>query len=99
MLIIAGTVQIRPETRERAIEAGLAMQEATRAEPGCIQYGFSVPIEDESTVLVFEVWEDQAANDAHSASAHMADFLGVMAEVVDGPVELTKYEVSSFSPL
>jgi quinol monooxygenase YgiN len=99
MLIIAGTVQIRPDARDAAVQAGIKMQELTRAEDGCIEYGFSVPIDEPNKVLIFEVWRDQAANDGHAASAHLAEFITTIADIVDGPVELTKYEVSSSHPL
>src|SRR6185503_126047 len=41
MIVIAGTVRIRPERRDDAIRHALAMAEASRAEAGCVAYRFS----------------------------------------------------------
>ena len=41
MLVIAGIVKVKPETRAEAIQAAVKMARATRQEAGCISYGFS----------------------------------------------------------
>lgn len=38
MIVIAGQVSVRPERRDEAVRAALAMAEATRRENGCISY-------------------------------------------------------------
>ena len=47
----------------------------TRSEPGCISYELSRSLEKPETFLFFEKFADQAALDAHIASAHFQTFL------------------------
>lgn len=49
--------------------SGLA--DAIRAEEGNLQYRYFLPLDDEETVLLIDVWRDQAAIDAHHASPMM----------------------------
>jgi quinol monooxygenase YgiN len=97
VIVVHVEAKIDPAEEEHARAAALVMQEATQAEPGNLAYRFSQAVDDPTTVLVFEVWQDQAAVDAHSASEHMATFMASLAETIAGPVVVTQYdaEVSS----
>ena len=94
MIVVHVEAQIDPTKEEQARAAALVMRRATLAEPGCIAYRFSQATDDPSVVLVHEVWQDQAAIDAHSASEHMAEFGTTLAEVLAGPVTITQYQAS-----
>lgn len=75
------------------------MASASRAEEGCIDYRFSIDIEDPNLVRIIEQWESQAALDAHFQTAHFDAFASVIADVVDGPSGFTRHEVASSGPL
>lgn len=45
---------------------------AIRAEAGNLRYAYYQPLEDPETILLIDSWADQAAIDAHHASAMMA---------------------------
>ena len=49
----------------------VAMIVASRAEPGCIDYAYSLDIFDPSLVHVIERWESREALTAHGASDHL----------------------------
>ena len=74
MIVVAGTVRVRPERRAEAVRVAVAMAEATRAEPGCLSYRFAADLADPDTFLVFEEWEDEATLARHFATEHMATF-------------------------
>ena len=95
MIVIAGSVTVKPEKREVARQAALRMAEATRAEAGCISYRFSVDLADPDRVYIFEEWESQEALGRHFATPHMAEFQRTLPEVLGGPTELKLYEVSA----
>ena len=59
---------------EAELLALAAVVGATRKEPGCQGYFAHVHAEDPKRVLFYERWQDQAALDAHNASAHLAAF-------------------------
>lgn len=71
-LIIAGTVRVPVENLQAFRPHMLAMLEASRAEDGCIAYSYAEDVAEPGLIRVFEAWRDQAALDAHFATAHMA---------------------------
>ncbi len=46
--------------------------DAIRAEKGNLRYEYFQPLDDPETILLIDSWSDQAAIDAHHASAMMA---------------------------
>lgn len=74
MLIVTGTIEIAPEGVTDLIPAAIEMAKATRAEVGCITYGFWQYLEQETRFLVYEEWENLAALEAHFTASHMAVF-------------------------
>ena len=95
MLVIAGTVKVRPETRAEAVQAALRMARATIGEPGCTAYRFSADLEDPDTFLIFEQWESEAALMAHFQSPHMAEFNAQIARFLAAPPAINRYDVSA----
>jgi aspartate dehydrogenase len=74
MIVIAGKIAVKPERREEAQCAALAMAEATRREAGCLSYAFYADLVDPGTFFIFEEWESDAALAAHFQTEHMARF-------------------------
>ncbi|WP_273185159.1 putative quinol monooxygenase [Hyphomonas adhaerens] len=72
MIVIEGTVRVPPERVEAARPAMETMIRASRAEPGCIDYAYSVDLLDPGLVRVTERWENREALKAHFAAPHMA---------------------------
>lgn len=70
----------------RALEAVVA---ATRQEPGCMEYVPHAHAEDPRRVIFYERWQDQAALDAHNASAHLAAFRAVAGPRLAGAPNLS----------
>ena len=55
----------------RAIKSA-GLQEAIRAEDGCLQYDYHLSCETPDTVVLLERWRDAAALERHLAQPHMA---------------------------
>lgn len=72
MIVIEGTVRIPPENLERARPVMEQMIRASRAEPGCIDYAYSVDVLDPGLIRITERWTSREALQAHFAAAHMA---------------------------
>lgn len=51
------------------------MQEHTRREPGCRQYIGHQSVDDPLRFVFYELYDNQAALDAHRASPHYAEFV------------------------
>jgi len=95
MVILAGTIRIGPGQRARALAPMVAMVEATRTEPGCLEYAFAFDALDDHLVRIFEVFRDDAALAAHRASAHMAAWRGAMPELGISGRDMSEYQVQS----
>ena len=96
MLILAGSVRLAPGTRPEAQASLEAMVEATRAEPGCIGFAFSFDALDEHLLRVFEIFEDEAALEAHRTSAHMAEWRAATVRLGIGDRDMSEYIVSGY---
>ena len=61
---------IRPDCIERFQTLARELARASREEPGCLGYSLNQSREDPRLHAFIECWADQAALDAHGASAH-----------------------------
>src|ERR1017187_4706468 len=63
----------------------------TLAEPGCVCYDLHESNTEPGLFLFYETWKTQADLDAHFQMPHMAAFLAKLPELVEGPIEMTKW--------
>jgi len=99
VIVISGRLPVRPDQRQRAIDSALAMAAASEAEEGCKEYRFAADLQDQNVFHIFECWESTEALDTHFATPHMAEFMKTAGEVLAGPANVTRFEVSSSAPL
>jgi quinol monooxygenase YgiN len=103
MLIVAGTFHVDPARRDDFVRGRADAMAASRAEPGCLEYVFAADPIDETRVVLFERWEDQAALDAHLVALRERRAASPAAPATPPvPVvssEILKYEISSVGPL
>ena len=99
MIVIAGTISVKAETREEAVQAALTMQRATQQEEGCLSYRFHADLEDPNTFFLFEEWESQEHLNAHFKTEHMKVFRAAIPKLVNGPSDLKYYVIESSRPL
>ena len=95
MIIVHGTIPIRSDCRERALELARAMIEATQAEAGCISYDFYIGLSDPNTLMLFQEWENMDALMGHFQTEHMDEFLRELPQVVSGEITTRRYAVQS----
>ena len=67
MIIIAGSVEVDPEQRDAALEAGRPHEEAARAQKGCLDYAWTADGLVPGRIYIFERWESEADLAAHLA--------------------------------
>jgi len=75
MLILTVDLTIKPENIESFMGQVVQNAAASRAEPGCRQFDVLVDPKDRSCVMLFEIYEDHDAFDAHQKSAHFQKYL------------------------
>jgi quinol monooxygenase YgiN len=99
MIIIAGTIDIRPDQREKLLELAVPLMNATNAEPGNHEYVFSADSIDPGRVRIFELWEDEESIAPHFAQPHMAEFGKAMSQLTVTGSSVIKYTISGSAPL
>ena len=72
MIIVSGTIEVPQEKVDAYKEAVQEVVAATRAEAGCLKYGFYQSLDEPTKFRVYEEWEDKDALRAHGQSDHMA---------------------------
>lgn len=75
MFVVVATFSIKPG-HEQAFFDRVRQQAADSLarEPDCHQFDVCHPAGDRSTVLLYEIYSDEAAFKTHLASSHFADF-------------------------
>lgn len=69
--------------------------EASRAEPGCIEYHMLRDKQDPTLFIFFEIWQSQAHLDVHSNLPHMKQFLEQREEYLKRDFEIRAIEMLS----
>ena len=90
MIAIWVRVRVRADGRERflrGIETDALGSE--RDEPGCFRFNVLQDAEDDLTYYFYEVYEDEAALEAHRRAPHYQAWAAV-ADTLEGPVEITR---------
>jgi quinol monooxygenase YgiN len=94
MIVVQVEVVIEPGSADQVRDAVAKMEQATRREPGCLKYAFSVDVTDPGMVRVTERWESLDAIKAHLASPHMAEFNKAVMALRPKGLDIKAYEVA-----
>ena len=91
MIHIVAVITAKPGMRDSILDAYRGNVAAVRAEPGCIEYGAAVDVEDgpkfqtrygPDTFLVIEKWASMDALKAHAAAPHMAAYAAKTKDLI-----------------
>ena len=91
MILVAGTIDVDPERRAEALEAGKPHVAGTRTQKGCVAYVWSADPTVEGRIVVYEHWESEADLAAHFKNEHYLN----MRETI-GSFGLRGFDVSKF---
>jgi quinol monooxygenase YgiN len=95
MLIVIGDATAAPGRRDELAAAARAVAVVTRADEGCVSYGFYADLEDDDRMVSVEIWVDRAALEEHMAHPHTEQFLAVAPGLVAGAPVMTFYDASA----
>lgn len=95
MIIALGVARPAPGRLADMVEACRRVAVASRADDGCLEYGFHVGLDDPNEVTSVEVWESQEALDEHMKHAHTQDFLTAVADLTDGEPRMQIFTAQS----
>ena len=98
MIVVNAIVKSTQEDIVAMQSAISAMEAASRAEQGCVDYTFSVELNDTSVLRITEKWETLDDLMAHFATPHMADFQAAMGEHPPLSMDVNFYETKEINP-
>jgi autoinducer 2-degrading protein len=80
-------MEVRPGRRAEFLAGMAANAEASvRGEPGCLRFDVCSVDSDENRFVLYELYADAAAFEAHKATPHFAQWRTVAEQVVVGQV-------------
>ena len=84
MIIVAGTMTVDPDNRDRVMDLARAVMTATRQEDGCHEYVFSPDPDDPGLIRLYELWESRPHLDAHFRTPHIAEWRRASEDLLNG---------------
>lgn len=98
MIVVNAVVKTTAETIVTLQGAMTTMEAASRAESGCLDYTFSVELNDSSTLRITEKWVTLDDLLAHFQTPHMAEFQAIMGSNPPESMDVKIYEVQEIDP-
>lgn len=99
MIVIHATFPLDPAKRDEALDRIEDLVEQSRAEDGMIDYRAAIDVSDPNVVRFFEQYEDEAAFEAHSRTAHFEEFEAVLPTLLAGKPAVRRFDVDSATDL
>ena len=75
MFVLSVDLHIKPENVESFLARAVENAAHSRKEPGCRQFDVLVDPEDRTQAMLYEVYADETAFDAHQQTAHFKKYL------------------------
>ena len=79
MVVLQVDIRIKPENVDRWMKMALENAREARKEPGCRHFDVLVDPDDRTRVMLYEIYDDQSAFEAHQQTPHFKKY---MAEAV-----------------
>jgi quinol monooxygenase YgiN len=98
MIVVNAVVTSTPEDIIALQSAISAMETASRAEPGCDDYTFSVELNNTSVLRITEKWHSVEALMAHMQTPHMGEFQKAIGAHPPASMDVKFYEVKEINP-
>src|SRR3954453_7788588 len=99
MVIVIARFSPRPERREDLLALLAEVQEASRRDDGCLNYGYYENITDKGSFVAVEEWGDMDALAAHLRTPHVGRLSAAIGEMAGGSLEIAAHEVARSGPL
>lgn len=93
-VIVIARVRPRAETRAEFVALLEEVQEASRRDDGCINYGYYAKITDPDAFVAVEEWRDMAALEDHLRQPHVEKLVAALPDMLDGRPEIVAHAVS-----
>ncbi len=90
LLTVIAYMRAQPGKEQELEDALQALVEPTTQESGYVNYDLHRGVEDPAVFFFYENWESADQLDAHLQTPHLQQFVGVMDDLLDGPLTITR---------
>jgi len=95
MIIVHGTIPLKPDSREAALALARQMAEASLSELGCISYDFYLGLLDENVLMLFQEWDSMESLRDHFQTEHMEVFMRELPNYLAGEIVTRRFAVQN----
>ena len=99
MVIVIARFRPRPDQLAEFVALLRDVQEASRGDDGCLNYGYHREVADDLQFVAVEEWRDMAALEAHLRTAHVARLIAALPGHAAAPPEIAAHVVADTVPL
>lgn len=99
MVIVIARFRPLPDRRDELLALLAEVQEASRRDDGCLNYGYFTEIVDAGSMIAVEEWRDRDALDAHLRTPHVARLIEALPGLGEAPPEVIVHEVAASDPM
>jgi quinol monooxygenase YgiN len=92
MIVLSGTLNIKPGLESKLIRLTDVLLPQSRCEAGCIRYELLVDAMNPARFVFFEIWRSQNDLNEHFEKEYFKIFANALPELVDTPPEIVTYE-------
>ena len=92
MLIVTGSVRVRPGSLDEAVAVSLEHVRRSRTEPGCLLHSVHHDVEDADRLVFLEHWADAPSLAAHFRVPASGEFVTALAALAAEPPTIEVYE-------
>ena len=75
MFVLVVNIKIKPDNVERWMKMALENAREARKEPGCKQFDVLFDPKDKTKVMLYEIYNDEKAFEAHQQTPHFKKYL------------------------
>ena len=99
MVLVIARFRPRADRLEEFTALLREVQAASRADDGCLNYGYHVEVSDPLSYVAVEEWRDMEALREHLRTPHVAKLIAGLPEFADGPLDIAAHTVAESGPL
>lgn len=99
LIVVAGSVKVKPDKREDFIALSKTFIEPSRSEAGSISYSFYEDETEKNNFLFFELWQDRAALDYHFQTPYFHEFVEKSPDLLAKPAQIKIYTIAETQTL
>src|SRR5437762_5683448 len=99
MVIVIARFQPGPDRLDEFLALLRDVQEASRGDDGCLNYGYHREVTDDTHFVAVEEWRDMAALEAHLRTPHVARLIAALPDHSASPPQISTHVVAETVPL